>query len=50
MKNIMSIIGTGALMGAAGYGMYSYVSNNKGMIMKKLKKASKVSSPYTNTK
>lgn len=50
MKNVMSVIGTGALMMASGYGIYSYISNNKNMMMKKLKKASKVTSPYTNMK
>lgn len=48
MKNVMSVIGTGMLMVGAGYGAYSYVSNNKNKIMKQIKKSTKMSSPYTS--
>lgn len=47
MKNMMSMVGMGALMITSGYGIYSFMNNNGGKMMKKMKKASKVSSPYT---
>lgn len=48
MKNVMSVIGTGMLMVGAGYGVYSFVSDNKGKMMKTLKKTMK-QSPYTSS-
>lgn len=47
MKNVMSVIGTGALMIGAGYGAYSFMNNNKSKIMKQIKKSTKMASPYT---
>lgn len=48
MKNVMSVIGTGMLMMGAGYGAYRFICDNKGKMMKTMKKKMK-QSPYTNS-